>query len=289
MALKLLAILIALALLGAIPRLARYRRFGWLSVILRLLGHGLPGVVLVVLLPALLAAAIAYSLNLSLAGVLWLIYAVAVLVWTLGPRELETDLESIFNAADETARLAAAQVLKADPVAADLPWQAQALVGAGVTAALQRRFALLFWFFLLGPGAAVAYRLLRQCVAQTGIEAGLEDRLRAKLGRVADALDWAPAHLMVLAMALVSNFDAVLGTWRRWHAQSGHAWFGFSAGFLPAIASVGVNADVEAGDGYAEDLCDVPGELEDLGHILNRVLVVWLTFAALLVLGGWLT
>ncbi len=289
MALKLLAILIALALLGAIPRLARYRRFEWLAAALKLLGHGLPGAILVVFLPALLAAAIGYSLHLSWVGVLWLIYAVALLIWTLGPRELETDLESIFNAADETSRVVAAQVLKADPAGADLPWQAQALVGAGVTAALQRRFALLFWFFVLGPGGAVAYRLIRLCVATAGIEAGLENGLRAKLGRLADALDWAPAHLMVLAMALVSNFDAVLGTWRRWHAQNGHTWFGFNADFLPAIASVGVNADVEAGDGYAEDLCDVPGELEDLGHILNRVLVVWLAFAALLVMGGWLT
>ena len=39
--------------------------------------------------------------------------------------------------------------------------------------------------------------------------------------RLADALDWIPAHLMVFAMALVSDFDAVIGAWKQWHHTSG--------------------------------------------------------------------
>ncbi|MGH8116221.1 MAG: hypothetical protein ACREPJ_02755, partial [Rhodanobacteraceae bacterium] len=36
-----------------------------------------------------------------------------------------------------------------------------------------------------------------------------DPRTRSAARRFALALDWIPAHLMVLAMALVSNFDAV--------------------------------------------------------------------------------
>jgi AmpE protein len=112
-------------------------------------------------------------------------------------------------------------------------------------------------------------------------------RGRAAARRLGEILDWPAAHLMVLAMALVSDFDAVTRAWRTWHADPGHAARSFDPGFLSAVARASVDADVEAGDAETEDTSDALAELGDTRRLLHRVLMVWLAVAALVVLGGW--
>ena len=286
MALKLLAVLLALVLARGVPTLMHLRSFAWLRSWLRALGGTPAGAALVLLLPAVLAGAVGYALAGRWLGVLWLAFALATLLWTLGPRELEADLEELLNAGEGEARAAALGNFATDNDT--MPqWSAGSVVGAGINAALRRRYAVLFWFFALGPGGALLYRLAR-LAANEAQAIGLAAASHALLRRAAGALEWPAALLMVLAMALVSNFDAVLGSLRAWHSEPGRGWLGLDPAFLPAIAVAGVNADVEAGDGYAVDTTDVAGELEDLAHLLNRVLLVWLVLAALLVLGGWM-
>ena len=138
-----------------------------------------------------------------------------------------------------------------------------------------------FWFFLLGPAGAMGYRL-----AWVTTETG-DPRTRHAARRFACALDWIPAHLMVLAMALVSNFDAVAGAWRAWHGQPGHSMENLDPDFLAAVARSGVDADIEAGDGATTDTHDPLIELADARRLMLRVLIVWLAVVALIVLAGW--
>lgn len=285
MALKLLAILIALGLIAALPQLARQRRFGALRGWFAALAGSAWGLALALVVPTVIAATLAWWLHGVLLGVLGLVFAVVVLVFCFGPRELEADIDAVLKAPDAEHRSAAAQALNPEERSEPLAWNAAALVGATAIAALRRRFSVLFWFFLLGPAGAVLYRLARLVAGADGANAGLDVMARARAARVADILDWLPAHLMVLAMALAADFDAVLRAWRAWHATPGRT--ALDPGFLESIAQAGVNADVEAGDGYAEDTADALGELTDLSHLLGRVLVVWLALAALVVLGGW--
>ncbi|MGA9421541.1 MAG: beta-lactamase induction protein, partial [Rhodanobacteraceae bacterium] len=139
----------------------------------------------------------------------------------------------------------------------------------------------------LGPVGALAYRVV-QLIARDGRFGGLLDSVEhARFVRVATALDWAPAHLMALTLALVSDFDAVLATWRNYHAAHGRGYFTLDLGFLGALARVGVDADVLAGDGYAADVSDPMIELADARTVLRRVLLTWLALIALLVLASW--
>ena len=287
MALKLLAVLLALLLARSAPTLLHLRNFGWLKPWLRAMSSTRTGVVLAVLLPALLVGVIGYALLGRWLGVLWLAFALVTLLWTLGPREMEADLEELLNAAEGEPRAAALQNF-GDGSDVPLSWSASSVVGAGINAALRRRYAVLFWFFMLGPGGALLYRLARLAAGTGGHAIELPAAQQDFARRMVAALEWPPALLMVLAMALVSNFDAVLGSLRAWHNEPGRNWLGLDPDFLPAIAVAGVNADVEAGDGYAVDATDVAGELEDLAHLLNRVLIIWLVLAALLVLGSWM-
>jgi AmpE protein len=212
----------------------------------------------------------------------WLAIAVIVLVYTLGPRELERDIDSILKAPDSISRESAIQALRHDEE--PLPYNAPALVEAAMFAALRRRFGVLFWFFLLGPAGALLYRLGQTLGRDPSM--GLDVDTRNSASRFADALDWLPAHLMVFAMALVSDFDAVISAWQQWHSRSGRPRSRLDPDFLGAVARAGVDADVEAGDGYVQDVSDPLVELSDTRRVVLRVLIVWLGVAALIVIAA---
>ncbi|MDQ7994291.1 MAG: cobalamin biosynthesis protein [Luteibacter sp.] len=286
MALRLLAILISLAIVWSVPRLARWRddRWfrGWVSRLSDLSGPGRVAVVLLV--PVIAAAIIAGVLRaLPFFDLAWLAFAIVVLTYALGPREIETDIDAILRASDTLRRDEALIALRHDEET--LPWFAPALVEAAFYGALRRRFGVLLWFLLLGPAGALGYRLAQLLGRDASLSVDTDTRTAAR--RLADALDWIPAHLMVFAMALVSDFDAVMGAWKQWHRTSGSPRSRLDPDFLGAVARAGVDADVEAGDGYAQDVSDPVVELEDARRVIRRVLVVWLAVVALIVLAAW--
>jgi len=286
MALRLLAVLIALVVAWSVPQLARWRDDRWFRHWVNRLGDTSgPGRVAVVLLVPVVACAI-------LAGILrslpffdlgWLAFAVIVLVYALGPREIEADIDAVLRAPDALRRDEAIAALRHDD--APLTWFAPVMVEAAFYGALRRRFGVLFWFFLLGPAGALGYRLAQILGREATL--ALDAATRNAAGRVADALDWIPAHLMVFAMALVSDFDAVMGAWKQWHRTSGSPRSRLEPDFLGAVARAGVDADVEAGDGYVQDVSDPIAELEDARRVIRRVLIVWLAVVAVIVLAAW--
>jgi AmpE protein len=77
-----------------------------------------------------------------------------------------------------------------------------------------------------------------------------------------------------------------MGAWKAWHHQSGSPRSRLEPDFLGAVARAGVDADVEAGDGYAQDVSDPVAALEDARRVIRRVLVVWLAVVAIIVLAA---
>jgi AmpE protein len=289
MAIELVAALIVLLVLLLLPgNMARLRNFEWFRAWLGALGFAEGGgrVFLALILPVAVCAAIAYLVRgwvFSLAG---LAFAVLILFYTLGPRELEPDFDAILHGEDDAVREAASQQLRDVPDGPPRDFSAAELVEAAVLASLRRRFGVLFWFFLIGPAGALLYRL-GWVAAETGNDR-VDPRTRHAARRFAEALDWIPAHLMVLAMALVSDFDAVIGAWRGWHAQPGRSQWEFEPGFLAAVARSSVDADIVAGDAITVDTHDPLVELGDARRLMLRVLIVWLAVVALIVLAGWI-
>ena len=106
-------------------------------------------------------------------------------------------------------------------------------------------------------------------------------------------LDWPVAQLMTLGMALVGNFDTVIGAWK----DHGGASLQLDADFLAAAGRASVRAEVaeEARD-YVEEgvasqelavqMGEMP-ELRDAMSLVWRVLLLWLAVLALFVLAGW--
>ena len=293
MAKTLLAIVLVLAASRALPDLARLRDFTWLRIWFSgWRGDGAEPARPALLLPALVflfCALLQSVLDHVLFGLPLFAFAVIVLFFCWGPRELESDIDAVLKAPDRDQRLAAAQALRPDPADQPLPLEATALVEATFVSALSRWFGVVFWFVVLGPAGALGYRMVQLIARNAAFAGGLGAREHDLLERTARILDWAPAHLMALTLALVSDFDAVLKTWRGYHAAHGQGYFTLDLGFLGALARSGVDADVIAGDGYATDVNDPLDELADARHALRRILLAWLAVLALLVLAGWVS
>ena len=280
MAIKFVAILLVLFVCHTAPDLTRLREFSWWRKWLQQLGRppsAAGALVLGVVAPVLVCALVQWSLRLPWFGLLEFLFAAAVLYYCWGPRDLERDVEAIDKASDSAQRAAAAQALKPENDAAELVFDAEHLVAATFQAGLRRWFGVLFWFAVLGPCGALLYRLAQQLA---GI-AELGDRALAQ--KFAALLDWAPAHLMALSLALASNFDAVFTSWRDYHRAHPQGYASLDLGYLDAIGRASVAADVAA---EAHDAQVPLVALDDAMVLVRRVLVVWLTLIALLVIGG---
>lgn len=288
MAIRLLAALIALGLLHLQPQLACWRGDAgfrrWVNQLADTSGAG--RVAAAVGVPVVLCALVVWALHrLPLSDLLQLAFALAVLLFSLGPHAFEADMEAILKAPDQASREAAAQALSDD--GETVAWRTADLGEATAYAALRRRFGVLFWFFVLGPVGALLYRLARQLGHDTSL--ALDAGARTSARYLANALDWLPAQLMVFTLALVGHWDAVIGAWRRWHQQAvPNSWYLSNPDFLGAAARADVLTDIQGGDGYVEEYTDALHELRRLRDALLRALLAWLSVVALIVMGSWL-
>lgn len=300
----LLAVVVALVLGHLAPALAAgLRQHGWFAQWLRWLDGRFPddgfwrgryGIALALLPPLLAVALFQLALRDAMYGLPALVFGVAVLFYAWGPRDLDVDVDAVVEARDPLQRHAAAARLWPEREAVSTT--GGALVGAVFRSAKRRWFGVLFWFLVLGPVGALAYRLA--AIAAEGDDAHL-----LSTGTVAGArgllalLDWPVAQLMTLAMALVGNFDAVFAAWR----EHGGASFALDAGYLEAAARACVRVELDedaddetesgvaapaAGGAMVASAPDLP-EVRDAMSLAWRVLLVWLAVLALFVVAGW--
>jgi AmpE protein len=267
---------------------------GWLETQLadNSFWQGRWGVVLALVPPLAVVGLFQLALREPLYGLAGLVFAVAVLFYAWGPRDLDLDVDAIINAPDATSRREA--MARLWPGAAPLTIDGGALVSAVFQNALRRWFGVLFWFLVLGPCGALLYRLT--VLASEGSYAHKLPAEAAEGARtLLQLLDWPVAQLLTLSLALVGNFDTVLGAWR----EAGGASFTLDHRFLDAAGRASVRTELaeEAAD-YAEEFGAQPDtastvvtaselpELRDAMSLVWRSLLVWLAVLALFVIAG---
>ena len=124
----------------------------------------------------------------------------------------------------------------------------------------QSFFAVIFWYALLGPVAALAYRLLA-----LALEHARQPALREQAARVRHIFDWLPVRALVLSFALVGNFLAVIRVLLHWLL----AWDISAAALLGKAGRVA--SDVEAVELGAAGVAS----LDALWQLLVRAAVLW--------------
>lgn len=297
MSITLIAVVVALVLGHIAPVQVRaMRQFHWYAHWLRWLDQQFPsdgfwrgryGIALAIVPPVLLTGLLQWALHAPLLGLLGLLFAILVLVYSWGPRDLDVDVEAVIDAHEPGARRAAIAQLWAEgePVAADGP----ALVEAVFLNALRRWFGPLFWFLLLGPMGALLYRLA--ALSNTGeFQRTLPVDNRDGARTLLTVLEWPVAQLMTFAMALVGNFDTVFQAWRQARGNS----LRLDIAFLGLAARASVHSELaEEAEDYAEEgmvqaMRELP-ELRDAMSLVWRILLVWLAVLAVFVIGGWVS
>lgn len=183
-----------LRLLAKVERNKKQLASPWLTLVGML---ALPLVILALVLAVL--STVAYG---------WLALPVhlLVVVYSLGRGDLWVALgpfrDSWRRSDSESAYLVARRDLGIDAQAPDalltdvqqyLVWQAY-----------QSFFAVIFWYALLGPLVALAYRLLALIE-----EHSQQAALQARASQLRHAFDWLPARLLCVSFGLVGNFVGV--------------------------------------------------------------------------------
>jgi len=288
MLLRLVIALSALAVLHFLPRLRDHLGTAWLKRWARLTADtsGAGRIALLLAVPLAVCLLVAVLLGAAPGGTLWFaLWALAVLLWSFGTRDLDADLGAVLAAAGTPQRESALQALGED--GETLRWQASALAAPVALAALRRRFGVLAWFFLLGPLGALAYRLIQTLARDRSL--ALDAGSRRGLRFLRNGADWLPAQLLTFTLAIVGDWDAVLAAWRDWQRRTViRSWYAEPPGFLAAAAGSGTLFNIDAGDGYAEESSDPVAELERLQRLLQRALVAWLGVLLLIAFGGWI-
>ncbi|MFF7108686.1 regulatory signaling modulator protein AmpE [Pseudomonas sichuanensis] len=223
---------------------------------------------ILILAPVALLALLLHVLEPVAYGLLALPVHLLVLIYSLGRGDVKAALGPFRDAWRRGDDQAALHVAERDlGLAAD---DAMSLIkraqGHLLWQAYQSFFAVIFWYFLLGPAAALAYRLL----ALTG-EHSRQPALKTLAEQLRHALDWLPVRVLAVSFALVGNFVAVtrvmLHELLDWHISAGHL-----------VAKVGRVAD------------DIPEEedrqrglerLDSLWELLLRSAVLWYACFAL--------
>jgi len=217
---------------------------------------------LTVLLPVLLLTLILLVLGSVANGWLALPVHVLVLIYSLGRGDLLAALGPFRDACRRGDAQAAVHVAERDMgVQADSAEQLlQGVQSHLLWQAYQSFFAVIFWYALLGPVAALAYRLLA-LAAEHSKTAGVAENA----SQLRHAFDWVPVRLLAASFALVGNFVAVsrvmLHELLNWNISAAQliSKIGCVAGEVPApvVGAEGVNS------------------LDVLWELLVRAAIVW--------------
>lgn len=235
---KLLALLIGLGIERIATQLFHLRELRGLD---RLIDAGFrqaerlgswPPVLSVVVLAALLISPviiIRISLGDVLYGFPYLVLAIAVLFFSLGPKDIGEDVDEYCKALEsgdaEQIRLTAKALTEADALDTEAERTNQ-VEEAVCIQANNRLFAVIFWFVVLGPVGAWGYRVTdlirRRAVfksgrqeAADGADAATNDNsVLLAAGNLHGWLAWIPARLTSIGYGLAGNLDGATAAWR---------------------------------------------------------------------------
>ena len=196
---NLIALLIGLVIERLATQLFHWRRMRWLD---RIIDFGFkqaervaswPPLIPVVILAIVLVLpvyAVIFSLGGPLAGFTYLIMAVVVLFFSLGPNDIGEEVDEYCEALeseDEEAIQNAAKSIVEGDVPADTRQRIGCVEEAICVQANNRLFAVIFWFVLLGPLAAWAYRVTDIIRRRAVFNAARDDEAESNVVLIRDA------------------------------------------------------------------------------------------------------
>lgn len=285
-----ISILISFTLCHFVRELRHLRRFEWVTsftkhcnnMLKKVPGWSGPVGFLVILGLPLLAAYLVNSLFYTALGHIGeFLVAIAVLIYTFGPRDLDIDVREVIRAEDDEEQKEALETLLEGPIPEEEDACQNAAIDAVFQKALKRWFGIIFWFALLGIYGALLYRLANWL--DDG-DFGLYDEQKNLLDRLCRVMDWPVAQLITLSLAIATDFDSVYRAWKKYHEERGHGLFEANNQFMLTSARTIVKTGHAENDGYADQLQGPMATIKLSMDLVWRSLGVWATVLAILLL-----
>ena len=297
-----LALLLGLGVERLLTHLFHLREFRWLDstfdrLTARLVGSSRAaaalGVIFVTGLIVLPVALASVSLSGALFQIPYFVLAVVVLLFSLGPRDLQTEADDYCSAViqddPDQARHVARELWEGDPDD-DPEKHLRCIQRAIYIQANNRIFAVVFWFVLLGPTGAWLFRvfdLLRRRLAFQYMRGEGELQGSSMVWAVRSVhglLAWIPARLLMLGYALAGSFDSAIAAWRGHFGASRDDFFAVTNDLLDGIG----NASAAHRDPGDKPLAAV--RVEEAMDLVGRTLRwIWCPAIAILTLTDWLS
>ncbi|MCP4046089.1 MAG: hypothetical protein GY732_08885 [Gammaproteobacteria bacterium] len=285
-----ISILIAFTLCHFVSELRHLRRFEWFSSftdfcnknLKKLPGWSGPVGFLTILGLPLLAAYFVNDLLYSVLGLVGtFLFAIVMLIYTFGPRDLDIDVRQVIRAEGDEQQKEALTSLLDGPIPEEKDACQTAAINAVFTKALKRWFAIIFWFAVLGIYGALLYRLAEWL---TDNDFGLSIEQKDLFASLCKIMEWPVAQLMTLSLAIATDFDCVYRAWRQYHVKLGHGLFEGNNDFMLTSAVTMVKSGRAELDGYADQLQGPMATIKLSMDLVWRSLGVWATVLAILLL-----
>lgn len=310
-----LALLLGLAVERMLTHLFHLRAFQWLDPLLDAFLRRLqaaPGasggslrkavaIALTCVLAALLVlpvALLAAALHDEMLQIPYFLFSVVVLLFSLGPRDLDDEVEEYLAALqsdDEAARLQVAAQLLESPSPVPLAKDNEAVERAIYVQANNRIFGVVFWFLVLGPSGAWAFRVLDLLRHRVALKSAALRVQEPEPGEVAVSamsavrlvhglFAWVPSRLLALGYALAGNFEDAIAGWRN---RGREATLPLADGSAEIMARVGTAA---SGRGAldASDREEAMDRVRGARALVMRTLwMIWCPVIAVLTLYDW--
>jgi membrane protein required for beta-lactamase induction len=260
--------------------LAQARRAG------RWPGYFLVGGFLVLpLLPVLLLSLSLQETGVRLWDLAYLAFAVAVIFFCLGPRDLGSEVEEYCAALDrgdeQSARRALREIAEEGYHGQD---EIELIEEAIFIQANNRLFGVVFWFVVLGPVGAWLFRVSdlfrRRMVFEAARDPADVHPSSSAVAAVHGMLGWIPARLAALGYALSGSFDDALNSWRNYRPQEG-------AAFYRSNDEISGRVGRAAMTGFLEQPANSSAAARNSLRLVGRTLFIWVTLLAAMTILGW--
>lgn len=289
---SLLSVIFALIAESFISSLSELRRFDFFFRYVSWLRAKLPSfpfqtgtvTLLIVVVGVLFIVWLISAMLGNVLGLFGFLFGIAILIFTIGPRDLDEDLQNINTSFEnndyEGANYYTSQL--SNRTVSEPPMQlAQTVKEEILLQANIRMLGVFFWFVLLGPVGAVLFRL----------SSLLKENQQNETDEFSDAsrdlykiVNWIPARICVLSYAVAGNF---VDTMSYWHGLS-DLWLRDSEEFIvvSGIGSLRYEQRIDR-DENEDDEPDTAG-IQHAVSLVKRAVIVWVVLLGLLTVTGWL-
>jgi AmpE protein len=249
---------------------------------------------LVVILPAVLLQLVLLGIEGRAFGIAEMVITCAILLYSVGRNKfnqlIKTYLRSWNNDELQGAYVNAKEFSCLMPLseeqveAGNLAELHKHAFTAVVYQGFERWFVVIFWFLLLGPSGALAYRL---SFLYSRHPLTSEASIAKQFQRLMHCVEWLPAQLLGLSFALAGNFGSCFALWRKRMTTTSDSVCEMLMHY--SLAALGVNEKLacqgECLDAdRAKSISDGNQQIVSLQELLHRCVVLWVIALSVFIL-----